>query len=98
MNSGKIWLVAAALTFTFMLVMNALAEDCPAGAKSCKVVTMTDQEIQSLEGPGAVFDSAAWANRANLQAVVDAWKQKIAASPAGVVKTPEPEKKPEIKK
>ena len=89
MKQGKILLVAAALTALFCLAMNAAsyASDtptCPAGAASCKVVIITPQEMQSLEGPGMIFDSAAWANRANLQGVVDAWKQKIANSPNGV--------------
>ena len=94
MKQGKILLVAAALTALFCLAMNAAsyADDgvhsrdavCPAGAASCKVVIITPQEMQSLEGPGMIFDSAAWANRANLQGVVDAWKQKIANSPNGV--------------
>lgn len=98
MKQGKILIAAAALTAIFMLAMNAAAyaQDCPAGAPSCKVVLISPQELQSLEGPGMIFDSAAWANRANLQGVVDAWKQKIANSPDGKVPAPkkdEPAKK-----
>lgn len=87
--------VAIGLTGLFFLTMNVLAyaEDCPPGATSCKVVVMTDQEIQSLTGPGLVFDSAEWANRANLSQAINAWKQKIANAPAGTVKQPEPPKK-----
>lgn len=82
--------VAIGLTGLFFLAMNALAraEDCPAGAPSCKVVIMTPQEIQSLEGAGLIFDSAEWANRANLAAAISAWKQKIASSPDGKVPAP----------
>lgn len=101
MKQGKILLVAAALTAVFCLAMNALAyaEDCPPGVTSCKVVIMTDQEIQSLIGPGLIMDSAEWANRANLSAAVAAWKQKIASSPSGTVKAPPaPEKKEAPKK
>jgi hypothetical protein len=92
MKQGKILLVAAALTALFCLAMNAAAyaDDCPAGGGTCKIVTITQSEMQSLTGPGMIFDSAAWANRANLQGVVDAWKAKIAASPDGTVK-PAPE-------
>ena len=81
--------VAAVLTATFMLVLSAASRaqeapvDCPKGQGACRVVTMTEQEIQSLAGPGAIFESAVWANRAALTAVIEAWKQKIAGSPPG---------------
>lgn len=78
--------IAIGLTGLFFLAMNALAyaEDCPPPATSCKIVVMTDQEIQSLTGPGLIFDSATWANRANLSDAITAWRQKIANSPNGV--------------
>ena len=87
--------VAIGLTGLFFLAMNALvyAEGmgeipCPSGTTSCKIVVMSEQEIQSLIGPGLVFDSAVWANRANLSDAINAWKQKIANSPNGVVAKP----------
>jgi hypothetical protein len=90
MKQGKILLTAAFLTAVFCLAMNALAyaEDCPPGVSSCKIVVMSPQEIQSLEGAGLIFDSAEWANRANLAAAIAAWKQKIASSPDGKVPAP----------
>lgn len=95
MNQGKTLLVGAALTLLFALVMNAATRaegmgeiPCPVPATSCKVVVMTDQEIKTLEGPGLIFDSAVWANRANLSDAINAWKQKIANAPNGVVAKP----------
>ena len=91
MKQGKILLVSAALTALFVLAMNAAsrAEDvpieCPKGAPSCKIVIMTPQEIQTLEGAGLIFDSAVWANRANLSQAIDQWKAKIAGSANGHV-------------
>ena len=87
--------VAIGLTGLFFLAMNAMAyaQNCPPGVPSCKIVSMSPDEVQSLTGPGLIFDSAEWANRANLSAAVAAWKQKIASSPAGTVaKPPEPPK------
>jgi len=89
--------VAIGLTVLFFLAMNALAYadglgeiPCPVPSTSCKIVVMTDQEIQSLTGPGLIFDSAVWANRANLSDAINAWKQKIANAPSGVVAKPAP--------
>lgn len=90
--------VAAVLTAAFMLVLSAASRaqeapgDCPKGQGPCRIVTMTEQEIQSLTGNGLIFESAVWANRANLTAVVEAWKQKIANSPQGRVVAIEPPK------
>lgn len=63
---------------------------CPPGAKSCKVITLTPDEEQSLLGPNMIFEHAEWANRAGLAGIVAAWRGKIANAPAGKV---EPEKK-----
>ena len=98
MRHGKILFVAATLTFLFAMVMNALAEDCPPGAPSCKVVIMTPQEEQTLIAPNGIFDNAEWANRSGLAGIVAAWKQKLATSPAGTVKKPEPVPTPPVKK
>ena len=87
MKQGKILLVAAIGAFVIVMVMSALAraEDCPPGAKSCKVVIMTDQEIATLEGQNAIFDAAEFANKMGLGAVIAAWKNKIATAPDGHV-------------
>lgn len=63
---------------------------CPATAKSCIVVTMTPEEVNTLVGQNGIFDLAMWANRAGMESLVTAWKQKLQSSPAG--KLPEPPK------
>ena len=85
MKQGKILLVAAALTALFCLAMNAAAyaEDCPAGASTCKVLVLTTQEEQTLTN--SIFPAALWANR-TFTDLIEAWKQKLAAAPAGTVK------------
>ena len=96
MNQEK-WLLGSALVVAAMaLSLNAARADyvCPPPATSCKVVIVTPQELQSLEGPGMIFDSAVFANRMQLTGLVEAWKQKIEASPAGVVKPAESPKEP----
>ena len=87
MRQGKILLVAAIGAFAIVLVMSALAraEDCPKGQGACKVVTVTQAELQTLTGPNAIFDAAAFANKMGLGSVIEAWKQKIASSPDGRV-------------
>ncbi len=73
-----------------MLTTAIMAEDCPKGAPSCKVVVMTPEEIQTLTGPGQIYDQATWANRSGMTAVVEAWKKKIETSPNGTVSQREP--------
>ena len=91
MRQGKILLVAAIGAFVIVMVMSALAraEDCPPGAASCKVVVITPQELQTLEGPNAIFDAAEFANKMGLSGLISQWKQKIAASPDGKVVKPD---------
>ena len=91
MRQGKILLVAAIGAFAIVLVMSALAraEDCPAGVASCKVVVISPQELQTLEGPNAIFDAAEFANKMGLSALIAQWKAKIAASPDGKVVKPD---------
>ena len=99
--------VAIGLTGLFFLAMNAASRaegmgeiPCPVPSTSCKIVVMTDQEIKTLTDPGLIFDSAEWANRANLSAAITAWRQKIANSPAGGVAKPadKPKETPPAKK
>ena len=91
MKQGKILLVAAIGAFVIVMVMSALAraEDCPPGVASCKVVVITPQELQTLEGPNAIFDAAEFANKMGLSGLIAQWKQKIAASPDGKVVKPD---------
>ena len=74
-------------------VAQALGE-CPDGAPSCVVVTMTPEEVRSLVGPGLIFDQAEWANRSGMNGLVQQWKQKLTAAPQGTVKKVEPPKEP----
>ncbi len=69
-----------------LLSLVAHAEDCPAGVRTCKVLTVTPEEVQALVAPGGVFDQAVWANRSGMTGLVDAWKRKIETAPAGTVK------------
>lgn len=99
MKQGKILLAAAIGAFAIVMVMSALARaedkklpiECPLGAKSCKVVIMTDQEIATLEGQNAIFDAAEFANKMGLGAVIAAWKNKIATAPDGHVSPVKPD-------
>lgn len=56
---------------------------CPKGADPCKIISMTQDEINSLIGPGMILDQAEWANRSGMSGIASAWKQKIAQSPLG---------------
>jgi hypothetical protein len=91
----KYLLPAAATAFALaMAFFPSKAQDitkvpCPAGAQSCKVVIMTSDEQQSLLRPGGVFDQALWANRSGMEALLQAWKNKIAQAPDGIVAKPE---------
>ena len=86
--------VAAVGALMFTLVMSALAraEDCPAGVKSCKVLVLTPDEEATLAGPEMILDHAVWANRVKFDSLARAWRDKLAAAPAG--KVVEPNKSP----
>jgi hypothetical protein len=88
--SIKIAIAIIGISIGFSLVSYALAEDCPKGASSCKVVVMTPEEIATLIQPGGVFDQSTWANRSGMTSIVEAWKKKIETSPNGTVKADEP--------
>ncbi|MFA5897686.1 MAG: hypothetical protein WC829_01105 [Hyphomicrobium sp.] len=94
MKQGKILFVAAVGALMFTLVMSALAraEDCPAGVKSCKVLVLTPDEEATLAGPEMILDHATWANRVKFDSLARAWRDKLAAAPAG--KVIEPNKSP----
>lgn len=76
-------LAGAAIVFLFAMTMNAMSQDCPPGATSCKVVTITPDEGKVLD---IIFDTAVWANRAQLTDAVTSWRQKINQSANGEVK------------
>ena len=78
--------VVAGLIGGMLLAVSAKAEDCPAGVRTCKVLTLTPEEVAALVQPGGVFDQAVWANRSGMTGLVDAWKRKIETAPAGTVK------------
>ena len=107
MNHPKIIAVAAALTAIFMLAMNAASRaeevNCPPGIRACKIITLAPDEINSLTGPGGIFDAAEFANRMQLTGPIQYWRNKLAAAPEVKGKPPvEPPKKiepkPEAKK
>jgi len=86
-------LLRAFLAVLLMGVASAQAQtECPHGAASCKIVIITPEEEGMLAGPEGIFDHAVWANRVKFGGLIDAWRQKLAASPQGQVK-PAQEKK-----
>lgn len=74
-----------------LFAIKAHAEDCPAGAKSCKILTLTPDEEALLVRQGGIFQTAAQARSLDLGSQVQYFVTKIEAAPAGVVK-PEPPK------
>ena len=72
----------------FLLASPALATDCPEGAKSCKVITLTLDEEQVLIQPRGILDTAAAARQLDLANIVAYFRQKIDKAPLGDVKTP----------
>lgn len=66
--------------------------DCPPGFAKCKVITLTEQEEQTLLGQDMIFEQARWA-RQQFGPLLDAWKKKLEQAPAGnVPKAEEPKK------
>lgn len=55
---------------------------CPA-ATPCKVITMTQQEMDTLVGPSMVFDVALWGNRAGFSVLIEQWREKLKNAPLG---------------
>jgi hypothetical protein len=50
---------------------------------------MTPDEEKTLTQPGGIMDQALWANRSGMDALITAWKQKLATAPAGTVAKPD---------
>ena len=88
-TSHRIVIGLGALALVLAMFAVAYANDCPVGAKSCKIVTITDIEEKTLTDPGQIFDQATWANRSGMIGLADAWRKKISESPSGIVK-PDP--------
>lgn len=55
---------------------------CPPGAKSCKILTITPEEEQTLAGPDMVWDQALWA-RQQFGPLLKAWRDKFQNAPQG---------------
>ncbi len=76
-------LLVAILWFCFgRPAQSAETYPCPTGAPSCKVITITPQEADTLTQ--AIFPAALWANR-TFTDLVEQWKQKLQQAPAGKV-------------
>lgn len=55
---------------------------CPPGAKSCKILTITPEEEQTLAGTDMIWDQALWA-RQQFGPLLKAWRDKFQAAPPG---------------
>ena len=78
-----------AVLFASLVLFSATkvrAEECPAGVRSCKVITLTPDEEEALVGKDRILDSAAQARFIDLGPAVSFFKQKIATAPNGTVK------------
>lgn len=83
-------LAASAVSLaTCTIPLKAAEVECPAGAKSCKVVVLTQDEINALVQPGGIFDTAQRARYLDLAEAVRYFREKIERSPNGVVRNPE---------
>lgn len=71
-----------------LLINPALAESCPPGAPSCKVVVLTPDEEKVLLGERGIFDTAAQARQLDLANLVIYFRNKIQSAPAGTVPAP----------
>lgn len=81
------------LALSFLLLSTAAhATDCPAGAPSCKVITLTPEEENVLTGQRGIFDTAAQGRALDLANLVAYFRNKIATAPAGDVPKPTDEK------
>lgn len=75
----------------------AHAVECPAGAPSCKVLTLTPDEERVLTGPNGILDTAAQARQLDLANLVSYFRQKLSTAPAGEVKKAEEPEAPPAK-
>lgn len=84
-------LLSAALVAAIVFVAGypAFATDCPPGAKSCKVLILTQDEVQALIGDRMILQTAQQARPLDLGSAVTFMFNKIVTAPDGVVK-PDP--------
>ncbi len=80
----------ALLLASLAFVTPASAADCPPGAPSCKVITLTPDEERVLTGPNQVLDTAQQGRPLDLAQIVMYFRSKIATAPAGEVSKPAP--------
>ena len=80
----KILLIGVAVAIV-LIGLTVLARSdtptCPPNT-TCKVITVTPQEEQTLLGPNAILDMAVWAMRP-LRDWADLWREKLRTAPAG---------------
>lgn len=78
------------IAIAIVMANAAMAADCPAGAKSCKVITLTPEEEEALVGTGRILDTALQGRFIDLNGAVKYFQDKIAKAPAGIVKYEKP--------
>ena len=83
-------LILIAVLAAALFSPSAFATDCPAGAKSCKVLTITPEEEEALTGSGRILDTALQGRFIDLNGAVKYFRDKITNAPAGVVKEEKP--------
>ena len=79
-------IIAIAAIILFFAAAAAFSADCPPGAKSCKVITITPEEEEALIGPGRILDTALQGRFIDLNGAVKYFRDKLASAPAGDVK------------
>lgn len=89
-----VWTVLCALLLFVFLTMIAYAADCPPGAPSCKVITLTPDEERALTGANMILDTAQQGRALDMTSVANYFRRKIETAPAGGVKKAAPETKP----
>jgi hypothetical protein len=76
--------IAAALFLGWMSAHAATLDvPCPAGAKSCKVLVLTPNEIEALTGKNMVLQTADQARHLDLGQIVQYFFTRLSAAPDG---------------
>lgn len=76
----------------FVLAINvAPAEECPANAKSCKVLVITPDEEETLKA--MIMQTGIEGSFSQIAKIVNAWLDKIQKAPAGEMPKATPDKK-----
>lgn len=86
--------LACAVLLTLASCAPSYAADCPPGAPSCKVITLTPDEERVLTGPNQVLDTAQQGRPLDLAQIVMYFRSKIATAPAGEIVKPAPAASP----